>query len=376
MRIALIGPSYPFRGGIAHYTTLLYRHLKLRHKVRFLSLRRQYPRWLYPGASDRDPSEFAIREDGTENVLDPTNPWTWWQVAQRATAFRPDLIILPWWVSFWSPSYTFILSILRRRTRAKVLYLCHNVTPHESRRYDRWLARLPLSLGDLFVVHSRQDEERLRRLLPGARIQRTVHPTYEVFRRVEISKAEARQQLGAIGDTLLFFGFVRPYKGLEHLLEAMPIVLAERDLHLWVVGEFWQNEARYRQQIKSLGVEDQVHVVNRYISNEEIGIYFAAADAVILPYISGTGSGIAQIAFGYERPIVATRVGDLPDIVEDGQTGWLVPPADPPALAAAMLRIYEHDGDRWAAQIRARRDRFTWERMVECIEQLAAGAAA
>ncbi len=374
MRIALIGPSYPFRGGIAHYTTLLYRHLRRRHEVRFLSLRRQYPRWLYPGASDRDPSEFAIREEGTESVLDPTNPWTWWQVAQRAAAFRPNLIILPWWVSFWAPSYTFILSILRRRTRARVLYLCHNVTPHESRRYDRWLARLPLSLGDLFIVHSQQDEERLRRLLPKARIQRTVHPTYEVFRRVEIGKAEARQQLGAAGDMLLFFGFVRPYKGLEHLLAAMPLILAKRDVHLWVVGEFWQNEARYRQQIKSLGVEDHVHVVNRYISNEEIGIYFAAADAVILPYVSGTGSGIAQIAFGYERPIVATRVGDLPDIVEDGQTGWLVPSADPPALAAAMLRIYEQDGDRWAAQIRAQRDRFTWERMVECIEQLAAEA--
>lgn len=370
MRIVLIGPSYPFRGGIAHYTTLLYRHLRKAHDVRFLSLRRQYPRWLYPGQSDLDTSEFAIQEDGAENILDPSNPLSWWQVSRRARDFDPDLIILPWWVSFWAPSYSAIVSLTTWRRRTKVVYLCHNVTPHESKRYDRWLSRIPLSMGDGYIVHSQQANENLRRLLPKATIRRTVHPTYDVFRRVELSVAEAQAKLGIDGDTILFFGFVRPYKGLDYLLAAMPDILAKRPIQLWIVGEFWQDIDAYRQRIAELGLGAQVHLVNRYISNEEVGLYFSAADAVILPYTSGTGSGIAQIAFGYEKPIVATTVGDLSEIVTDGETGLLVPPRDPQALAQAVLRIYGRPTDAWRSSIRAQRDRFSWERLVEVIEDL------
>lgn len=371
MRIVLIGPSYPFRGGISHYTTLLFRHLRRRHAVRFLSLRRQYPRWLYPGRSDRDTSEFIIQEPGTEQILDPANPWTWWQAARRARGFRPDLIILPWWVTFWAPCYATMLPLAKWRAKTWVLYLCHNVTPHESRPYDRWLTRWALRQGDLFIVHSAQDRTNLLTLLPQARVRRTVHPTYDVFRRYDISKEEARARLGVAEDTLLFFGFVRPYKGVQHLIAAMPYILARRDVHLWIVGEIWKDAARYRAQIAQLGLEERVHMVDEYISNEQVGVYFAAADAVILPYISGTGSGIAQIAFGYERPIVATRVGDLPEIVEEGETGFIVPPGDPQALAEAALAIYRKTGEEWSAAIRARRERFTWDRLVECIEELA-----
>jgi len=372
LRIVLIGPSYPFRGGISHYTTLLYRHLRRKHEVRFLSLTRQYPRWLYPGQTDRDHSEFTIQEDGTENVLDPSNPLTWWEAIRRARAFRPDLLILPWWVSFWAPSYAAIVPLVKLGRPTRALFLCHNVTPHEGRRFDRWLARWPLHHGDLFIVHSSQDEHNLRELLPEARVRRTFHPTYDVFKRFDMSKEEARRQLGVQGDTLLFFGFVRPYKGLRYLIEAMPRILQERDLHLWIVGEFWQDAETYLEQIQRLGLQGRVHVMNEYVSNEQVGAYFSAADAVVLPYTSGTGSGIAQIAFGYERPIVATAVGDLPEIVIPGETGYVVPPADPEALAQAALAIYGRTAEEWQASIRAQRDRFTWDRLVECIEGLTA----
>jgi len=376
VRIVLIGPSYPFRGGISHYTTLLYRHLKRRHEVRFLSLRRQYPRWLYPGSSDRDQSDFAIREEGTEYVLDPANPWTWLQTIDRACDYRPDLVILPWWVSFWAPSYMTILSIAKRCTQAHVLYLCHNVVPHEAGGLDRWLTRWALRYGDYFIVHSAQDQSNLQHLLPQARVCRTVHPTYDVFRRQEITQGEASRRLGTPGDMLLFFGFVRPYKGLEYLISAMRLILVAREVHLWVVGEFWQSVEMYRSQIESLGLEERVHIVNRYVPNEEVGLYFAAADAVVLPYLSGTGSGIAQIAFGYEKPVVATTVGDLPEVVEEGKTGFIVPPANAEALAKAVLAIYEKSGEEWAANIRARRDRFSWDRLADCIENFVAGTAA
>jgi glycosyltransferase involved in cell wall biosynthesis len=371
MRIVLIGPSYPFRGGISHYTTLLYRHLRRRHDVLFLSLVRQYPRWLYPGQSDQDTSEFPIREDGAERVLDPSNPLTWLRAIRRARQFRPDLIILPWWVAFWAPSYGTIVPLAKVGTAAKVIYLCHNVTPHEHQRYDKWLARWALRHGDGYIVHSRQDEQNLFRLFPTARVRRTVHPTYDVFNRYDITMAEARNRLGATGDTLLFFGFVRPYKGLGHLIDAMPHILAERDVDLWIVGEFWQNAEMYLSQIRSLGIEAKVHVQNEYVSNERVGVYFSAADAVVLPYISGTGSGIAQIAFGYERPIVATSVGDLPEIVEPGETGYIVPPGDPIALAQAALAIYDKPAAAWQANIRARRGRFSWDNLAQCIDELA-----
>ena len=372
MRIVLIGPSYPFRGGISHYTTLLFRHLRRRHEVRFLSLTRQYPAWLYPGPSDLDQSEFTIQEDGTERVLDPSNPITWAQAIHRTRQFRPDLIILPWWVAFWAPSYGTMVPLAKLGTRAKVLYLCHNVTPHEHKKYDKWLARWALRHGDCFIVHSEQDQQHLLHLFPNACIRRTVHPTYDVFNRYDITMAEARARLGVEGDMILFFGFVRPYKGLHYLIEAMPHILKERDVHLWIVGEFWQDADTYQRQIQALGIGHRVHVRNQYVSNEEVGVYFSAADAVILPYISGTGSGIAQIAFGYERPIVATSVGDLAEIVEEGQTGHVVPPAAPEALAQAALAIYHQPRQAWEANIRARRDRFSWANLAQCIEALAA----
>lgn len=374
MRVVLIGPSYPFRGGIAHYTTLLYRQLKQRHAACLLSLKRQYPRWLYPGASDRDDSVLTIQEEGAERVLDPFDPFSWLRTARMARAFDPDWLIFPWWVSLWAPAYLTIARIVKRRTM--VLYLVHNVAPHEARFYDRWLSRAALAQGDAFIVHSAADEDKLKELLPGARVRRAVHPTYEVFRQAQLGQVEARARIGAVGDMLLFFGFVRPYKGLTDLITALPHIVEKHPLQLWIVGEFWQDEEGIRQQITDLGMEQWVRLENRYVPNEQVGLYFAAADAVILPYTSGTGSGIAQIAFGHEKPVVATRVGDLPDVVEDGVTGFLTPPRDPAALARAALAIYDKSGEEWAAAIRARRERFSWERLAECIEALAAEAAA
>jgi glycosyltransferase involved in cell wall biosynthesis len=371
VRIVLIGPSYPFRGGISHYTTLMYQHLAKRHDVRFLSLTRQYPSWLYPGQTDLDHSEFAIQAEGTERVLDPSNPVTWLRAARRARQHHPDLIILPWWVGFWAPSYSTIISLARWRRDCRVVYLCHNVTPHERRRLDRLLAHVPLSMGDGFIVHSSQDEANLRRLLPGALVKRTVHPTYDIFNRLDIEKAAARERLGATDDMILFFGFVRPYKGLRYLVQALPQILRQRRVQLWIVGEFWQNQAEYERLIRDLGLEERVRIVNQYVSNEDVGVYFSAADMVVLPYVSGTGSGIAQIAYGYERPIVGTAVGDLPEIIEPGETGQIVPPGDPGALAQSILDIYRRPDSEWRANIRARRDRFSWDNLVRVVEDLA-----
>lgn len=373
MKCALIGPTYPFRGGIAHYTTLLCHHLRQRHQVDFISFRCQYPDWLFPGRTDREPSQPLLAVD-CERLIDPFKPWSWAQAARRIQAFAPDLLLLQWWVPFWAPVWSSILWLARRRIDPRVLFIAHNVLPHEARPVDRLLARQTLGQGNALIVHSQRDRDDLLRLLPGAEVRVTAHPTYEMFAQETPSRAAARRTLDLDDEipVLLFFGFVRPYKGLTHLIEALPTVLAHLDAHLLVAGEFWDDPAAYQARVQALGLEERVRIVDRYIPGEEVGAYFAAADLVTLPYVDATQSGVIQIAFGFDVPVVTTTVGGLAEAVEDGLTGFLVPPEDSQALAAAILRFFQEDrATVFRANIRAQRDRFSWERLVALIEELA-----
>jgi glycosyltransferase involved in cell wall biosynthesis len=377
MRIVLVGPTHPFRGGIAHHTTLLSRHLASRHQVRFLAFRRQYPRWLFPGRTDRDSSEQALVADGAERRLDSVNPATWIGVARQIIAEGPDLVILPWWSSFWTPHYLTIAGLVRRRSNTQLLAICHNVTDHEERGFSRRCARAVLGLVHDCLVHSAADAARLLALLPEARVTRAFHPLYEFVRPAVMDQAEARRALGISGDTVLFFGFVRPYKGLDDLLHAMPIVRRRRPVTLLVAGEFWGGSEAFQRQVDALGLTSAVRCVDRYIPNEQVGLFFAAADLVVLPYVSGTASGVALWAYGLHKPVVATTVGALADIVEDGHTGYLVPPGQPTALAEAMLRFYEEGrAAELVANVRLHKQRFAWERLVEIIEAVAEPEAA
>lgn len=376
MRISLIGPTHPFRGGIAHHTTLLHQHLRARHEVDFLAFRRQYPRWLFPGRTDRDTSEHPLVAPGVEHLLDSMNPLTWLQVARRIVRARPDLVIVPWWSAFWTPHVLTIASLVRRARRTRLLAICHNVTDHEDRRFGPRCTRAVLSRMDDCLVHSAADEERLRALLPGARVTRGFHPLYEFARPSLLGKAEARARLDVTGDTILFFGFVRPYKGLDDLVQALPRIRRTRRVTLLVAGEFWEGREAFDRRVHALGLAEAVRVVDRYVPNEEVGLYFSAADLVVLPYVSGTASGVVQTAYGLDKPVVATTVGALADIVEDGHTGYLVPPGRPDALADAIVRFFEEDREaEFVANIRRYKRRFAWERLVELIETIAAPAA-
>jgi glycosyltransferase involved in cell wall biosynthesis len=174
--------------------------------------------------------------------------------------------------------------------------------------------------------------------------------------------------------TVLFFGFVRPYKGLKYLIEAYPLVLARTDAHLLIAGEFWDDATPYLEQIKALGLEERCTVLDQYIPNEGVGDCFAAADLVVLPYVDATQSGIVQLAFGFGVPVVTTKVGGLSEAVEDGVTGLLVDPEDSHALAAAIIRYFEEDlGSDMRTKIQAGKDRFSWEQLVTTIEELALG---
>jgi glycosyltransferase involved in cell wall biosynthesis len=369
LKICLIGPTYPFRGGISHYTTLLYRHLQKRHEVHFFAFRRQYPGWLFPGETDKDTSSNPIREDGVENILDSLNPITWLGVFLRIKRVNPGLVILPWWVSFWAPQFWTIVSLTKTFTKTRVLFICHNVIEHESKTIDKTCTRLVLKKGDYFIVHSLEDSENLKMMVPQATVKQSFHPTYEVFHPKGISKEKARRKLRITGNTILFFGFVRPYKGLEYLIEAMPNITRHIDVNLLIVGEFWRDEEEYRKQIEDLGVKENIKIINRYVPNEEVELYFAACDLVVLPYVSATGSGIVQAAFGCNKPVVTTNVGCLPEVVEDKRTGYLVPVRDSQAIADAVVSFYKEEKEEFFADnIVKEKEKFSWDRMVEAIE--------
>jgi len=231
------------------------------------------------------------------------------------------------------------------------------------------LAKLTLRQGHYFIVHSEKDLGDLRMLLPQANIQKVALPSNTALAQGRMAKAEAKAKLGLECNVILFFGFVRQYKGVAYLLQAMPEVLRRIDVHLLVVGEFWDSIAPYTELIHKLGIHHAVTVVDRYVPNEELGLYFSAADVVVLPYVDATQSAVIPLAYAFKRPVITTRVGGLPDVVFDGESGILVPPGDSEALAQAIVRFFLSEPDReWTDAIARYQYKFSWERLVEVVE--------
>jgi glycosyltransferase involved in cell wall biosynthesis len=372
MRIALIGPSFPFRGGISHYTTLLYRHLKEHHEVEFFAFARQYPKHLFPGKTNIDPSLLPIKEPGAERILDSINPLSWLKVAWKIIRSRQELLVIPWWVSFWAPQFWLISFLVKIFGNTKILFICHNVVEHESNSFKKVLNRIVLRNGDGFIVHSEEDKNSLLRMLPGAEVRKVFHPTYDIFDNNNIDDNRIRKNLGIDGNIILFFGFVRPYKGLRYLILALPEVLLQIRVSVLVVGEFWRSKEKYLELIERLGLENNIIIVDEYIPNEDVKSYFSMADLVVQPYVSGTGSGVIQIAFAFNKPVIATRVGSLPEIIEEGNTGYIVPPKSPKDLAKAIIRFFEErKSEEFSRNIEIVKYKFSWDKIVDCIEELA-----
>lgn len=372
MEICLIGPTYPFRGGISHYTTLLYRHLCNRHKVVFFSFKRQYPKWLFPGKTDIDPSRFPIQGNNIDRIIDSLNPFSWLKVAHRVIKLQPNILIIPWWVSFWATQFYIISLFVKLFSKTKILFLCHNVVEHESKWIDKWLTRIVLRNGDFYIVHSTEDQQSLLSIFPEAKAIKIFHPTYDIFNLGDFDSNRIRRKYGIEGNVILFFGFVREYKGLRYLIKALPEVLSKTDVTLLIAGEFWENKNEYLDLINNLGMEDKIIIIDDYIPNEEVGFYFSAADLIVQPYVSATGSGIIQIAFGFNKPVVVTNVGSLSEVIEDRKTGYLVPPESSHDLAEAIIKFFrEGNSEMFINNIRQKRYKFSWDRIVDVIDEFA-----
>jgi glycosyltransferase involved in cell wall biosynthesis len=361
LRVGVIGPVLPFRGGIAQHTTRLLRALAAKADVLAISFTRQYPKLIFPGESDRDPAFEGHVEEHTEYLIDSVNPLTWSAAVRRMKAFRPDMVVIPWWQVYWAPSFAHMAWRLRR-AGIPVVFLCHNVTEHEAAGWKRAVTRWVLSFGSGHVVQTNLDREHLLELLPGSKPVLHLQPAFDHFPQATGSLPQEHDL------ELLFFGFVRPYKGLDVLIEAMALLPADLDVRLTVAGEFWHGPEATLARIAELGIADKVEVISRYLTETEVAEYFARMHALVLPYRSATGSGVAAVAHHYEKPVIVTRVGGLPDVVEDGVTGFVVEPDSPEALAAAIVKLARLDVSAMAGEIRRfKAENLTWEGLADAV---------
>ena len=379
-RLSVVGPTHPFRGGISHYTSLLVRALRRRCRVQFLSYSRQYPSWLYPGATDRDPSLKPVTLESPDETFDAVSPLAWWRLPATIALHGSELVVLPWTVAYWAPFYYLFLKALARGSGPPVLFICHNVIEHEASRLKSHLSGRVLCRGDYFLTHSGWDRDNLLGWIGPDRADRvrvSLHPVYDHLDAAAIDPATARARLGVNCErVLLFFGFIREYKGLRYLLQSLPLILNRFRVHLLVAGESWEDLQPYRELIEKLHLEERVTLHARYVPDEMVPTYFAAADLVVVPYTSATQSGIVQLAHGFRKPVVVGEVGGIPEAVEQGRTGFLVPPRNPEAIAEAVIHFFSSaGGSTMPGNIEARLREHSWERLAEAVESVARTAA-
>ena len=356
--IAVVGPVYPYKGGISHYTGLLVRALGKRFNVHAISYSMQYPKLLFKKEQrDYDNDSFRVE---AEFILNTASPVSIVRTAKRINSLRPDLVIVQWWHPYFAPCYR----ILAAGLKARLMFICHNVFPHERFVLDRFLTKLTLKQGDYFILHSEKEVSELKSIIKDPAYGVNMHPTYDAF---DFSGTRAEKTGGR---TLLFFGFVRPYKGLKYLLEAMAYI--DEDIRLMVVGDFGNDRESYEKQIEELGIGGRLEIHDEYVPDKQVEKFFKACDAVVLPYIDATQSGIAQIAFGFRKPVIATDVGGLPEVVTDGSTGIICRSGDSRALAEAVKRFYSLSTEvDFAANIEKDSRRFSWEQLVDTIVDVA-----
>lgn len=325
-RIVLIGPVRPYRGGIAQYTEQLHEALSKTDEVLTVSYTRQYPSFMYPGGSDKEPGPYRHIPQ-VEYLIDSANPLSWPSVGRRIEQFRPDMIVVQWWHVYWAP-----ISIWARRLAnqlgARIVMICHNVDDHETSGWKGRVRDAVFRRYREFIVHSSAHRKLLQDKLPAADVRMHPIPAYGVFPDPDTTLPRRA------GTEFLFFGLIRPYKGLDILLRALAS-LKGRDFHLTIAGEAWNGAEIYHQLIDEGGISGQVEVLNTYLSDQQAANYFARSDAVVLPYRSASGSAVASLAFRYGKPVIASDVGGLSDFVRPG-SGRLVVPGEVGALASAL----------------------------------------
>jgi len=344
-KIVIIGPAYPYRGGNSLFVSSLYDVLKDDFEVKIYNYKLLYPSFLFPGTTQFDKSEKNIKKAPSERLINSINPFNWLKVAKKLREEEADLVVFDWWQPFFGPCHTVISSRIKSFYKWKILFITENYISHEGSFIDHTLTKIGLKNAGAFLTLSAKVESELKKTAGERKIYRSELPVYDCYQSSGgVSSEEAKVSFGFSRDSkvILFFGYVRKYKGLDLLLDAMPGIIAkDPGIKLLVAGEFYDEFEFYKNIINKRDISSSVYMINKFISNEEVYKYYEPADLVILPYRSGTQSGILNVAYGFLKPVLVTRVGGLAEFVDEGKSGFVIEPDSPEAIVDGVIKFFE-----------------------------------
>lgn len=371
MKIAIIGPAHPLRGGgISTFNERLATILQQQgHEVTIYSFSLQYPSFLFPGKSQFT-DEPAPQGLSIKTVINSINPLNWLKVGKQIRDARPELVIVRYWLPFMGPSLGTILSCIKKNKHSRILCIADNIIPHEHRPGDKQFTQYFIKPVDAFITMSKQVLRDLKTFTDKPSMF-TPHPLYDNYGD-HVAKEDACEKLDLhpAGQYMLFFGFIRKYKGLDLLLEAMQDArVKDGNIKLIIAGEFYDDDELYHGLIEK--VKDRVILFTQFIPNDEVKYYFGAADLVVQPYRTATQSGITQVAYHFEKPMIVTNVGGLAEVVPDGKTGFVAEP-DPASLADAIVKFFQPGSIPDLKQnILAEKEKYSWDTFVERLMETA-----
>lgn len=368
--IVIIGPAHPLRGGgITTFNERLCRQfLKEGHHCSIYSFSLQYPSFLFPGTSQYTDAP-APKDIEIHSVINSINPLNWLAIGNRLKKLRPDIIVVRYWLPFMGPALGTILRRVKKNKHTRIIAITDNVIPHEKRPFDTSFTRYFLKSCDAFITMSEKVMKDLRLFEPDKPAKQVVHPLYDNFGEA-VSKEEARHKLG-IGNSepvILFFGFIRRYKGLDLLLEAMKL-LKDREPapKLLIAGEFYEDRKGYDAQIAT--IKENLLLHTHFISDSDVKYYLCAADVVVQPYRNATQSGVTPLAYHFERPMIVTNTGGLAALVPHEKAGLVCEPT-PASIAAAIDRYFELGEQYFIPHLREEKKKYSWHELTKAIMQL------
>ena len=344
MKIAIVGPFYPFRGGIAQFTSQMAEELSKSHELFCVNFIKQYPTLIFPGKTQYDKSSDYI-EIPNQRLLTPYNPFTYTKTAKSIIDFKPDMVIFNYWIPFTAIAYNYVAKQIRKKIEARIITITHNLESHEKWLMAEKITKHAMQFSDGIVTLSKVVQKDAERFFPQKHLFPAFHPTYSFYKKGKVTRESAKKALGFTDEkVVLFFGYIKKYKGLDLLLKSFPKLLEKiPNTRLLIVGEVYGEAKQYYDLIDELKIKDRVTFVREFVPNEEVEKYFLAADVLALPYKQATQSGVAQIAFSFGKGVVVTPVGGLPEIVQEGKTGIVSASMSPSDLAVALSKYFEMD---------------------------------
>ncbi|MBN4080967.1 glycosyltransferase [Caldithrix abyssi] len=368
MRIVLVGPFPPFRGGISMFNHSLAEIFSKDHKVHRISFSLQYPKPLFPGKTQF----FDFEGEKAKKLINSVNPFTWRKTARFINNINPDLVIFQYWMPFFAPAFSSISKGIKNGCGARIIVNCNNITPHEPRALDSLMTAKFFSFCDGFIVMSQTVEDDLLRIEPNAKYRKIPHPIYDIFGE-SLDQQKAKKLLGISDEKIILnFGLIRDYKGLDILIESAKYLKKKmNNFKILVVGECYGEENDYLQLAEDNKVSDVIDFRFEFVPNEKVNQYFCAADLVVLPYKSATQSGIVPIAYHFNKPVIVTHVGGLPEIIEEGKTGFICNP-QAEDIAEGVLKYFNSDHvDTFSEFISNYKKQFSWKNYANILLELA-----